>query len=228
MEKKMGLDMYLSAERPVANLPSLVKAKLADALYDTDDLNPEDRELYISGWDHSDAEEKEAFHSAVLAAGLEEFVTPASPSAYIIPGDPCTVRITVAYWRKANAIHKWFVDNCMNGVDECVWSEPIPRSKLRELKQLCERVINQTEMVKGDVCNGYTFDSDGMKPILEPGELMANTKQAEKLLPTQSGFFFGSTDYDEYYIQALKHTVEQLTEALRCPQDTVFRYRPSW
>lgn len=81
----MGLDMYLSAERPVANLPSLVKAKLADALYDTDDLNPEDRELYISGCDHSDADEKEAFHSAVLAAGLEEFVTPQSPSAYIIP-----------------------------------------------------------------------------------------------------------------------------------------------
>ena len=26
---------------------------------------------------------------------------------------------TIGYWRKANHIHKWFVDNCGDGVDEC-------------------------------------------------------------------------------------------------------------
>ena len=29
------------------------------------------------------------------------------------------VTIGVGYWRKANQIHKWFVDNCQNGRDEC-------------------------------------------------------------------------------------------------------------
>ncbi len=225
LENKVGLDMYLSAERPVANLPPTVKGRLADLLYSNE---LEDREMYLSGWEHSDPEEKETFHSAVLSAGLEEFVTSECPSGAVVHGDPCTVRAHVAYWRKANAIHKWFVDNCMDGVDECVWSEPISRSKLLELKHLCETIIHQTEMVEGDVVNGYIFNSEGMKPILEPGELMANTKQAEALLPTQGGFFFGSTDYDEYYIRDLKHTVEQLTKALKCPPDTVFRYRPSW
>jgi hypothetical protein len=32
----------------------------------------------------------------------------------------------VAYWRKANQIHAWFVTNVQNGVDEC---EPAPVSK---------------------------------------------------------------------------------------------------
>ena len=25
----------------------------------------------------------------------------------------------IYYWRKSNAIHKWFVDNCQGGVDDC-------------------------------------------------------------------------------------------------------------
>ena len=37
---------------------------------------------------------------------------------------------------------------------------------------------------------------------------------ASKLLPTQRGFFFGSTEYDEYYIEDLKHTKEVLEKVL--------------
>ena len=33
---------------------------------------------------------------------------------------PCReVVFDVAYWRKANAVHKWFVDNVQGGVDDC-------------------------------------------------------------------------------------------------------------
>jgi hypothetical protein len=221
----MGLDMYLEAHLPTNDELRALHTVASERLAGKYNIDKEDGSVFVCAWDFEKEPNAEA---DVYAQLLKDTGLPrceGSPMATLYADH---VEVNVAYWRKANAIHQWFVDNCMGGVDECVWSEPIPRSKLRELKQLCERVINQTEMVKGDVCNGYTFDSDGMKPILEPGELMANTKQAEKLLPTQSGFFFGSTDYDEYYIQALKHTVEQLTEALRCPKDTVFRYRPSW
>lgn len=30
-----------------------------------------------------------------------------------------TTDYQIGYWRKANAIHKWIVDNCADGVDEC-------------------------------------------------------------------------------------------------------------
>lgn len=47
-----------------------------------------------------------------------------------------TIGATVGYWRKANAIHSWFVENCQNGVDECQETY-VPLAKLQELRALC-------------------------------------------------------------------------------------------
>lgn len=44
------------------------------------------------------------------------------------------------------------------------------------------------------------------------GKKMANSTLARDLLPTQAGFFFGSTEYDEYYIDDLKEYVRQADE----------------
>lgn len=41
----------------------------------------------------------------------------------------------VKYWRKANAIHKWFVDNVQNGVDDCGLYE-VPEEKMIEFFDL--------------------------------------------------------------------------------------------
>ena len=56
---------------------------------------------------------------------------------------PSVSRVTsykVGYWRKANAIHRWFVDNIGNGVDDC---KPLHVS-LGDLKALlakCKKVL---------------------------------------------------------------------------------------
>ncbi len=44
------------------------------------------------------------------------------------------------YWRKANAIHKWFVDNVQDGVDECQesWLE---RKHLEALLAVIDEVL---------------------------------------------------------------------------------------
>lgn len=54
------------------------------------------------------------------------------------------VRIEVIYWRKANAIHNWFVQNCQDGDDDC---RPyrVMRMQLIELKELCQHVIENPE-----------------------------------------------------------------------------------
>lgn len=49
-------------------------------------------------------------------------------------------KITVGYWRKANSIHKWFVDNVQNGVDECQ-SSPVSRENLLKLKNACQDAL---------------------------------------------------------------------------------------
>ena len=47
----------------------------------------------------------------------------------------------VGYWRKANAIHKFFVDVVQDGVDECqkTW---VATEYLEDLKLLCQQVID--------------------------------------------------------------------------------------
>jgi hypothetical protein len=88
----------------------------------------------------------------------------------------------VGYWRKANQIHNWFMENCAprdydgDPVDDC---RPIEVSveQLEDLLKLCKRVL-------------------------------ADHSLASTLLPTKSGFFFGTTEYDEYYFKDLEDTIE--------------------
>lgn len=47
----------------------------------------------------------------------------------------------VAYWRKANQIHGWFVDNIQGGVDECE-QFPVSRPQLETLRQICMEALD--------------------------------------------------------------------------------------
>ena len=53
---------------------------------------------------------------------------------------------------------------------------------------------------------------------------------AHNLLPTCDGFFFGSTDYDEWYIKDLKATVKALKPIVTHPElyPGPFIYQASW
>lgn len=102
----------------------------------------------------------------------------------------------VGYWRKANAIHDWFVQNVQRGEDNC-GSYYVERKKLTELKTLCERVL-------------------------------ADRSLADELLPTASGFFFGSTDFDQWYFDSLRNTIEIVDAALKLPNHWDFEYHSSW
>lgn len=48
------------------------------------------------------------------------------------------VEVTCAYWRKANQIHKWFVDNVQNGEDDC-GDYYVSPEKLKELRETCRQ-----------------------------------------------------------------------------------------
>lgn len=50
------------------------------------------------------------------------------------------VVVEALYWRKANAIHKWFVDNCQEGVDDC-GNYYVGREQLEELRDLILEVL---------------------------------------------------------------------------------------
>jgi hypothetical protein len=45
-------------------------------------------------------------------------------------------------------------------------------------------------------------------------EALFSPDRAEEVLPTQSGFFFGGTEYDEYYMESLRETAELIKNLL--------------
>ena len=57
------------------------------------------------------------------------------------------VTFRVAYWRKANAIHAWFVHHCQNDVDECQETH-VSREKLTELLEVCKEVLKKPKLAK--------------------------------------------------------------------------------
>lgn len=118
------------------------------------------------------------------------------------------------YWRKANAIHRWFVENVQNDVDDCRYYE-VSKEQLEALLEICNEVLENCNLVDGRISNGYTFDANGkkIKQYIE-GKYIEDPSVADELLPTTEGFFFGSTDYDEYYIEYIRHTVDIIKDVL--------------
>jgi hypothetical protein len=138
----------------------------------------------------------------------------------------------IAYWRKANAIHNWFVQKCQDGVDECQRTH-VTKLQLQELVDLCKQVLATVETVEGEINCGTCYHGDGtVEHLTEPGQVVAQPAIADKLLPTQGGFFFGQTDYDERYIDDLKETVEMIEPFLKLDKETdqysSYYYQSSW
>ena len=44
--------------------------------------------------------------------------------------------------------------------------------------------------------------------------VLSNHDEAENIIPTSSGFFFGSTDYDEWYFNTLENTIQQCEKVI--------------
>jgi hypothetical protein len=106
------------------------------------------------------------------------------------------VEVEVGYWRKANAVHDWFVKNVQDGEDDCGYYH-VSREQLEHLRDTCQQVLAERE-------------------------------RAHELLPTTQGFFFGGTDYDEWYFNGLESTIEIVDCALALPDMWDIEYHSSW
>jgi hypothetical protein len=177
---------------------------------------------YVKNWEHMKPEEQ--FAVSVQQGGKRvEAIQPERVSDVVEE---------IAYWRKANQIHQWFVEHVQGGEDDCR-EYSVSREQLQELLDTVSTVLQSTQLAPGKVRNGYkmTPTSDGKfieEPILEDGQLIADPSVASALLPTQSGFFFGGTDYDQYYYEDLVFTRDTLTRVLAEPDDGEFYYQSSW
>lgn len=140
-----------------------------------------------------------------------------------------TVAEELAYWRKANQIHNWFVENVQDCEDDC-GRYIVDEDQLTELYETAKTVLDSIKLVPAKVKNGTMFkDGEWVDNIID-GNTIEDPSVAEELLPSQSGFFFGSTDYDEWYYEDIKSTVKQLEKVLKetdFDNEYVY-YRSSW
>jgi hypothetical protein len=81
----------------------------------------------------------------------------------------------------------------------------------------------------GDDCTPIELDRDSVRHLADHCTAVLNDHSlAPEMLPTASGFFFGSTEYDEYYFEELERTERKLNELLRDKTWDYLEYQASW
>tara|TARA_Y100000401_G_scaffold96545_1_gene83621 strand:+ start:14 stop:565 length:552 start_codon:yes stop_codon:yes gene_type:complete len=183
----MGLDMYLEGS---FSTPSYIRPTDADY-----EARQEGKEIVVKrSPELEDALNAIGFQNAPIAHAYNHMT-------YVFP---------IITWRKANAIHKFFVDTCQEGNDNCQ-RHYVSRENLEELLE----TINTILAVKTPV---------------------ARELKAEELLPTDNeGCFFGSEEYDDWYFQDLKRTKATLDKLFKYEENAEagknfdnFYYQSSW
>lgn len=201
----MGLDMYFEARHTLSS-----KRK-------------KDRELIavLNSFPFSDNEKKELFGEDEYSSGVycSEWTNPELYNLIKdvkLYGQQGQIKIIRAkrgktghirwevetesfYWRKENAIHKWFVDNVQNGVDDC---------------------------------GEYQVSYQHMQDLVAAMDMVLKDKTlADTVLPSQSGFFFGGTEYDNWYYDGLKRTrkaFKRMLNSISFNKHWVPFYHSSW
>lgn len=173
------------------------------------------RRLYVKHWDHH----KDNYVVTVKKGG--------KAVKGINPKKISHITEEAMYWRKANHIHKWFVDKVQNYVDDC-GEHDVSSEQLKELRDLCKQVIDIAQLVPGQLHASTSYTDGAKTENYVEGKIIANAEDVADLLPTTSGCFFGSTDYNEWYLEDVKNTYEVLCELDLEDYDWSYYYQSSW
>ena len=110
------------------------------------------------------------------------------------------IKFPLMYWRKSNQIHKWFVDNVQGGKDNCE-EYSVSLDQLKDLSKTIEPIVCYPSVAKEVI---------------------------QEKMPTQSGFFFGSTEYDDYYFEDLRSTKEKIDQIISYQDLTLDAQNKRW
>ena len=150
---------------------------------------------YVSKWNYSND-----YKDKTITQEFQDLIPMDTPDITKYASSGITVEYPVGYWRKANAIHNYFVQTVGGGVDECqeMW---VSRELLRDLRERCQDVLSSDDMEE---------------------------KAQEIGLETVAGFFFGDVSYDDWYKEDLKLTIEIIDDVLTLPEEYSLHYQASW
>lgn len=136
----------------------------------------------------------------------------------------------VAYWRKFNALHGWFVEKLANGEDDC--------QELYVSKEILEELLDTLKQVKGIIEKSKVVDK-----VLNDWNNEEYTvrvydceDQITELFPPTAGFFFGDTEINQWFKENVEETIETIENLLSENSENIakglyggdFYYQASW
>jgi hypothetical protein len=148
------------------------------------------KKTYVQNWEHNPPEQHhqiEIKRGGVLRTDIK-------------PNRICYITEQVAYWRKFNALHGWFINNCGGGVDECQ-DISVDEEKLKELLETLKEV--SSNFTKADELlpptQGFFFGSDEVDEYYKE-EVNSTIKIIEDLLEENEqskeyGLYSGDFEY---------------------------------
>lgn len=103
------------------------------------------------------------------------------------------------YWRKANFIHRYFTED---------WEE---------------------RGYDDDNCTDFMVTVDDIVQLRDLcKEVLEDNSKAPELLPTQNGFFFGSTEYGDWYFADVAYTKQEMDNLLKCDIENADMWYSAW
>ncbi|WP_279256106.1 hypothetical protein [Enterococcus faecalis] len=105
----------------------------------------------------------------------------------------------IGYWRKANQIRAFFASYAPEQSDINIEMLIVNEEMLLELKQRIMLCLTER-----------------------------NEEASSELLPTSQGFFFGSTEYDDWYYQDLEISLPIIEKALTAIKDNKLVFYHEW
>jgi hypothetical protein len=148
------------------------------------------KRTYVQNWEHNPPEQQ---HQIEIKRGgvLRPDIKP-SRISYITE--------QVAYWRKFNALHGWFVDNCASGLDECQ-AIHVEDEKMVELLETLKEVSSNFDKANELLppVQGFFFGGDEVDEYYKE-EVNSTIKIIEELLKEHElskefGLYSGDFEY---------------------------------
>lgn len=132
----------------------------------------------------------------------------------------------------SEAIYRYSFDN-YNDFINVLFTESTEFKYWRKANAIHSYIVEHLQDNVDD-CDIYIITEEFLTQFKEDLEtVLSDNSKSEELIPTQSGFFFGSVDYDEYYYEEIQSTLDCVNDILNNFDDKikdgyVYTYQSSW
>lgn len=172
------------------------------------------KKTYVKYWEHKGADN---YKITVTKNGERTAIDPKRISF---------ITEELMYWRKANQIHGWFVNHCTEIIPDVQYI--VTLDNLKALLEDCYQVLDLLKTAPKKKVEVHTGWANGESTYVDVE--VYDSEEVMKIMPPTSGFFFGSEEINEWYIESITETISFIEKELASNPDDYeeYEYYASW